>query len=81
MNQHAGKLTIYMLNRKAELGKPKAFGGAANGRPPEQDIPLKVRCVLRSYVGVVRVHTPLGYVCAPTPKRVRVHRRDKGEKR
>lgn len=31
-----------MLNRKAELGKPKASKGAATGRPPEQDIPLKV---------------------------------------
>jgi len=32
-----------MLNRKAELGKPKALGAAATGRPQEQDIPLKVR--------------------------------------
>eukprot|EP00903_Cladosiphon_okamuranus_P005978 g5900.t1 len=46
----AGKLTIYMLNRKAELGKPKAAGGTANGRPPEQDIPLKVPKKTKLYV-------------------------------
>eukprot|EP00752_Nemacystus_decipiens_P018752 g16813.t1 len=46
----AGKLTIYMLNRKADLGKPKASGGAASGRPPEQDIPLKVPKKTKLYV-------------------------------
>ncbi|CAM9236080.1 unnamed protein product, partial [Hapterophycus canaliculatus] len=45
-----GKLTIYMLNRKAELGKPKASGSASAGRPPEQDIPLKVPKKTKLYV-------------------------------
>ncbi|CAN0380487.1 unnamed protein product [Pylaiella littoralis] len=46
----SGKLTIYMLNRKAVLEKPKASGGASTGRPPEQDIPLKIPKKTKLYV-------------------------------
>lgn len=44
----SGKLSIFMLNRKAVLGKPSGSGGAVMpaGRPPEQDIPLKVKCTV-----------------------------------
>ena len=38
-----GKLSIYMLHRKATLAKLKGEPGQVVGRPPEQDIPLKVR--------------------------------------
>ncbi|CAM9926261.1 unnamed protein product [Ectocarpus sp. 6 AP-2014] len=45
-----GKLTIFMLNRKADLRKPKTFGAATAGYPPEQDIPLKVPKKTKLYV-------------------------------
>ncbi|CAB1105547.1 unnamed protein product [Ectocarpus sp. CCAP 1310/34] len=45
-----GKLTIFMLNRKADLRKPKTLGAATAGYPPEQDIPLKVPKKTKLYV-------------------------------
>lgn len=40
----SGKLSIFMLHRKAVLGasSKSGEGAAPTGRPPEQDIPLKV---------------------------------------
>lgn len=42
----SGKLSIFMLNRKAMLSKVTAPVGrrGETGRPREQDIPLKVTC-------------------------------------
>lgn len=42
---------MFILNRKATLSKPKGgASGLITGRPPEQDIPLKVKHMLRAII-------------------------------
>ncbi|CAM9680067.1 unnamed protein product [Ascophyllum nodosum] len=46
----SGKLSIFMLNRKARLSKPTGTRDLATGRPPEQDIPLNIPKKTKLYV-------------------------------
>lgn len=59
---------MFILNRKATLSKPKGgASGLITGRPPEQDIPLKVNHLPRAIIneGTIAIFGDLAYISLP----------------